>query len=123
MRLTITSPAKRRSTLIRLLGRLNFGISKPALHLTVDGLVGALAIGFVIATPVAAQEKPATVGLGIFTFTSGPAAAYGMPGKNGADLMIEAFVMNAVLFAAAVAGFMWLLNAARRSGSLMQTGE
>jgi ABC-2 type transport system permease protein len=40
-----------------------------------------------------------------------------------ADLMIEAFVMNAVLFAAAVAGFMWLLNSSRRNGSLMQTGE
>lgn len=40
-------------------------------------------------TPVAAEEKPASLGLGIFTFTSGPAAAYGMPGKNAADLMIE----------------------------------
>ena len=40
-------------------------------------------------TPVSAQEKPSSLGLGIFTFTSGPAAAYGMPGKNAADLMIE----------------------------------
>jgi ABC-2 type transport system permease protein len=40
-----------------------------------------------------------------------------------ADLMIEAFVINAALFTAAVAGFMWLLNSARRNGSLMQTGE
>lgn len=40
-------------------------------------------------TPVSAQEKPGSLGLGIFTFTSGPAAAYGMPGKNAADLMIE----------------------------------
>jgi branched-chain amino acid transport system substrate-binding protein len=89
MRLTITSPAKWLSTLRPLLRRLDFGISQPGLHLAVDGLVGALAIGLVTATPVAAQEKPATLGLGIFTFTSGPAAAYGMPGKNGADLMIE----------------------------------
>jgi ABC-2 type transport system permease protein len=40
-----------------------------------------------------------------------------------ADLMIEAFAMNVALFGAAVAGFLLLLNAARRNGSLMQTGE
>jgi len=40
-----------------------------------------------------------------------------------ADLMIAAFVMNVVLFAAAVAGFLLLLKSARRNGSLMQTGE
>lgn len=39
--------------------------------------------------PASAQDKPASLGLGIFTFTSGPAAAYGMPGKNAADLMID----------------------------------
>jgi branched-chain amino acid transport system substrate-binding protein len=49
----------------------------------------ALAIGLVSAAPLAAQEKPVTLGLGIFTFTSGPAAAYGMPGKNAAELMIQ----------------------------------
>src|SRR5260370_39287215 len=48
-----------------------------------------LTIGLVAAAPVAAQEKPSALGLGIFTFTSGPAAAYGMPGKNAADLIIE----------------------------------
>jgi ABC-2 type transport system permease protein len=40
-----------------------------------------------------------------------------------ADLMIEAFAMNVALFAAAVTGFMLLLNSARRSGALMLTGE
>ena len=40
-----------------------------------------------------------------------------------ADLMIQAFAMNAVLFAAAVTGFMRLLKSARRSGALLQTGE
>jgi branched-chain amino acid transport system substrate-binding protein len=48
-----------------------------------------LAFGLVAAAPVAAQDKPGALGLGIFTFTSGPAAAYGMPGKNAADLIIE----------------------------------
>jgi ABC-2 type transport system permease protein len=40
-----------------------------------------------------------------------------------AGLMIAAFAMNVVLFAAAVAGFLLLLKSARRNGSLMQTGE
>lgn len=48
-------------------------------------LVGCLGA----AMPAFAQDKPASLGLGIFTFTSGPAAAYGMPGKNAADLMID----------------------------------
>jgi branched-chain amino acid transport system substrate-binding protein len=49
----------------------------------------ALTIGLAPGMPAAAQEKPSSLGLGIFTFTSGPAAAYGMPGKNAADLMID----------------------------------
>jgi ABC-2 type transport system permease protein len=40
-----------------------------------------------------------------------------------ADLMVEAFLMNIVLFGAGATGFMLLLRAARRHGSLMQTGE
>lgn len=40
-----------------------------------------------------------------------------------ADLMIEAFALNIVLFALASAGFLALLADARRAGSLMQTGE
>jgi len=43
-----------------------------------------------LATPAAAQnDKPSEVGFGVFTFTSGPAAAYGMPGRNAAELVIE----------------------------------
>ena len=52
-------------------------------------LAFAIASGFVAAAPVLAQEKPSSFGLGIFTFTSGPAAAFGMPGKNAADLMVD----------------------------------
>lgn len=48
----------------------------------------AVSLGLAM-TPLQAQEKPASVGIGVFTFTSGPAAAYGMPGKNAADLMID----------------------------------
>jgi ABC-2 type transport system permease protein len=40
-----------------------------------------------------------------------------------ADLMVQAFAMNVVLFGGAVFGFMQLLKSARRHGSLMQTGE
>ena len=39
------------------------------------------------------------------------------------DLMLDAFAINAVLFAAGVFGFLKLLESARRHGSLMQTGE
>ncbi|CAM5193011.1 hypothetical protein CDEF62S_05941 [Castellaniella defragrans] len=47
--------------------------------------------GFCLSAPFAvqAQQKPEIIGLPIFTFTSGPAAAYGMPGKNGATLLID----------------------------------
>ncbi|MDQ8727338.1 ABC transporter substrate-binding protein [Bradyrhizobium sp. LHD-71] len=54
-----------------------------------NGLSALALVGLAASAPVAAQEKPASLGFGIFTFTSGPAAAYGMPGKNAADLMIE----------------------------------
>ncbi|MGH6675075.1 MAG: ABC transporter permease [Xanthobacteraceae bacterium] len=40
-----------------------------------------------------------------------------------ADLMGEAFVLNVILFAAAVIGFRQMLQNARRAGSLLQTGE
>jgi ABC-2 type transport system permease protein len=40
-----------------------------------------------------------------------------------ADLMVQALVLNAALFAAAVLGFIALLESSRRQGSLMQTGE
>jgi ABC-2 type transport system permease protein len=40
-----------------------------------------------------------------------------------ADLMIKAFVINAVLFAASFAAFLALLRSAKRNGSLLQTGE
>lgn len=51
-------------------------------------LVGlGLCLGSV--APASAQEKPSTIGLPIFTFTSGPAAAYGKPGKNAAELIID----------------------------------
>ena len=40
-----------------------------------------------------------------------------------ADLMVQSLLLNLVLFSAAVAAFLALLNAARRTGSLMQMGE
>jgi ABC-2 type transport system permease protein len=40
-----------------------------------------------------------------------------------ADLMVEAFAINLVLFSLAVVAFRKLVDAARRQGSLMQTGE
>lgn len=40
-----------------------------------------------------------------------------------ADLMVQAFLINAVYFTASVMVFLALLNSARRQGSLMQGGE
>jgi ABC-2 type transport system permease protein len=40
-----------------------------------------------------------------------------------ADLMVEAFALNALYFAAAVIAFLALLESSRRAGSLLQTGE
>ncbi|WP_163851771.1 ABC transporter substrate-binding protein [Pseudooceanicola aestuarii] len=40
-------------------------------------------------TSAQAQDKPESLDLGVFTFLSGPAAAYGMPGRQGAEIMIE----------------------------------
>ena len=48
-------------------------------HLALAALIGS-------AAPALAQGE---VGVGIFTFLSGPPAAYGMPGRNAAELMID----------------------------------
>ena len=40
-----------------------------------------------------------------------------------ADLMVVAFALNALYVAAAVVAFLWLLDSARRVGSLLQSGE
>jgi ABC-2 type transport system permease protein len=39
------------------------------------------------------------------------------------DLMLEAFLLNAVVFTVSVLVFLQLLQSARRNGSLLQTGE
>ncbi|MEI2386707.1 ABC transporter substrate-binding protein [Breoghania sp. JC706] len=55
----------------------------------------ALAAAMVLSTTLSgtslasAEEKPESLNVGVFTFMSGPAAAYGMPGRQGAEIMIE----------------------------------
>ena len=49
----------------------------------------ALLLAGAIGSASAQTNKPAEIGFGIFTFTSGPAAAYGMPGRNAAELVIK----------------------------------
>lgn len=49
----------------------------------------AAATMMAVSAPVVAQAQQAEVGIGIFTFISGPAASYGMPGRNAAELMID----------------------------------
>lgn len=49
----------------------------------------ALLLAVAIGSASAQTNKPAEIGFGVFTFTSGPAAAYGMPGRNAAELVIN----------------------------------
>lgn len=49
----------------------------------------ALLLAAAIGSASAQTNKPAEIGFGVFTFTSGPAAAYGMPGRNAAELVIN----------------------------------
>ncbi len=48
-----------------------------------------LASALAVTSAAQAADKPASLNLGIFTFLSGPAAAYGVPGEKAAKLMIE----------------------------------
>lgn len=52
-----------------------------------------LATALIASLPIAAVaqdgQRPEALGVGVFTFTSGGPAAYGVPGRNGAELMIE----------------------------------
>lgn len=55
---------------------------------SIQSLLAATAL--VAATGAAfAQDKPETLDIGVFTFLSGPAAAYGMPGRQGAEVVID----------------------------------
>lgn len=49
----------------------------------------AAAMLLLTASPSTAQERPDELRVGVFTFTSGPAAAYGMPARQAAELIIE----------------------------------
>ena len=59
----------------------------PANHARTAQFICAILLAF--APPSLAQEHPSELVLPVFTFTSGPAAAYGMPGRNAAALMID----------------------------------
>ena len=52
-------------------------------------IIAALLLAAIGAPATAQTSKPAEVDLGIFTFTSGPGAAYGVPGRNAADVVIS----------------------------------
>ena len=50
----------------------------------------ATAAVLALTMPFAAQAQSAgEIGVGVFTFTSGPAGAYGVPGRNAAELMFD----------------------------------
>lgn len=65
--------------------------SEGVIMLTLKKYLGIAALGLSVLGSVAAQaqDKPASLGVGVFSFTSGATAAYGMPGRNAAELMIE----------------------------------
>jgi len=52
-------------------------------------VASALLFACAIGSASAQTSKPTQIGWGVFTFTSGPAAAYGMPGRNAAELVIS----------------------------------
>ncbi len=52
-------------------------------------IIAGLTLAAAAMPAVAQTGKPAEVGFGIFSFTSGPPAAYGMPGRNAAELVIS----------------------------------
>src|SRR3974390_3664962 len=52
-------------------------------------VASALLFACAIGSASAQTNKPTQIGWGVFTFTSGPAAAYGMPGRNAAELVIS----------------------------------
>jgi branched-chain amino acid transport system substrate-binding protein len=54
-------------------------------------IAAAVLLAVAVAPASAQTGKPSEIGFGIFTFTSGPAAAYGMPGRNAAELVISQF--------------------------------
>jgi branched-chain amino acid transport system substrate-binding protein len=56
---------------------------------SLKAIATALLLTATIGSASAQTNKPAEIGFGIFTFTSGPAAAYGMPGRNAAELVIN----------------------------------
>ncbi len=65
---------------------------KPRMAISLGRAALAGAVAIASAVPVAAQVQQAPVKLGIVSFLSGPAASpFGIPGRNGAEILIEAF--------------------------------
>lgn len=48
-----------------------------------------LVAGLLLPAAFAQAEKPDEIEVGVFTFLSGPAATYGLPGRNAAELLFE----------------------------------
>jgi branched-chain amino acid transport system substrate-binding protein len=56
------------------------------------GISGLLTLAAIAAAPAQQAAAPAPIKLGIVSFLSGPAASpFGVPGRNGAEILIEAF--------------------------------
>ncbi len=59
------------------------------LHWLIAPLLLSVPLAMVPAQAQSTQAKPQSLGIGVYTFTSGPAAAYGVPGYNAAQVIIK----------------------------------
>jgi ABC-2 type transport system permease protein len=101
---------------------LRFGLAAESLVWTVMFLMQPLACVFY---PVSVLPKPLQHVAWLLppTYVFEGLRAILIRHELRADLMGEAFGLNVILFAAAVAGFQRMLHNARSAGSLLQTGE
>jgi ABC-2 type transport system permease protein len=101
---------------------LRFGLAAESLVWTVMFLMQPLACVFY---PVSVLPKPLQHVAWLLppTYVFEGLRALLIRHELRADLMGEAFGLNVILFAAAVAGFQRMLHNARSAGSLLQTGE
>lgn len=57
---------------------------------TIRSFLGASALASLMAAGVAQAEKPAELKIGITTYASGAASVFGVPARQGAEMMVEA---------------------------------
>lgn len=64
---------------------MTYQLNRRSMTQAVFAAIAAVSFG----AAAVAQDAPQEFSIGVFTFSSGPAAAYGLPGRQGAELMID----------------------------------